>query len=129
MRHHGQTVCDDADDAELDFTRDTLTEDVVSVWSGMFGDQAPPTVLVGHSVGGAISVWAALAERIPTLAGLIVIDVVEGTALGAHPRSAADALSCSQACTIVLYAQASARQRPKPTIGEVATATQALPHA
>jgi protein phosphatase methylesterase 1 len=106
MRHHGQTVCDDSEDAELDFMRDTLKEDVLGVWSAMFADEAPPTVLVGHSVGGAIAVWAALTEGIPTLEGLIVIDVVEGTALGAHLTLSLClcCLSCSNACTTIWYA-------------------------
>jgi len=35
------------------------------------------------SMGGAIAVHAAATEQLPTLAGLIVIDVVEGTAMEA----------------------------------------------
>ena len=31
-----------------------------------------------HSMGGAIAVHAAVQELVPTLAGLVVIDVVEG---------------------------------------------------
>lgn len=38
-------------------------------------------ILIGHSLGGAIAVHAA--QNIPDLLGLVVIDVVEGTALGA----------------------------------------------
>lgn len=51
--------------------------------------QTPPTVLVGHSMGGALAVWAASKDvggGIPGVEGVCVIDVVEGTALGeAHP--------------------------------------------
>lgn len=38
-------------------------------------------VLVGHSMGGAVAVKAA--SLIPNLSGLVVIDVVEGTAMDA----------------------------------------------
>jgi len=37
-----------------------------------------PIVLIGHSMGGAIAVHTATANRLERLAGLIVIDVVEG---------------------------------------------------
>ena len=84
MRHHGETVTDDAS-ADLDFSKETLREDVVALWREMFAKEAPPTVLVGHSVGGAIAVWTACLDAqdgITSLEGLVVIDVVEGTALG-----------------------------------------------
>jgi len=45
-----------------------------------------PTVVVGHSMGGGIAVWAAAGNRIPGLAGLVVVDVVEGTAVAALPH-------------------------------------------
>lgn len=40
------------------------------------------TLIVGHSMGGGIAVWASQGKRIPSLAGCVVIDVVEGTAIG-----------------------------------------------
>lgn len=45
----------------------------------------PPTVLVGHSMGGAIAVHAAALAGIGSLAGVVVIDVVEGTAIESLP--------------------------------------------
>jgi len=36
---------------------------------------------MGHSMGGAIAVHTAFLELIPTLVGIVVIDVVEGTAI------------------------------------------------
>jgi pimeloyl-ACP methyl ester carboxylesterase len=84
MRHHGDTVEDHPDDDNLDFSKDKLSDDVVALWQAVFGEEKPPTVLVGHSVGGAIAVWTAQKGSIPSLEGLIVIDVVEGTAIGAH---------------------------------------------
>jgi hypothetical protein len=41
-----------------------------------------PTLLVGHSMGGALAVRAAASKAISGLEGVVVIDVVEGTALG-----------------------------------------------
>merc|ERR1712241_562010 len=43
----------------------------------------PEVVLIGHSMGGALAVHAALEEQISGLIGLVVVDVVEGTALDA----------------------------------------------
>ncbi|PNH04810.1 putative protein phosphatase methylesterase 1 [Tetrabaena socialis] len=45
-------------------------------------DGPPAVVLVGHSMGGGLAVWAAAARRIQRLEGVVVLDVVEGTALG-----------------------------------------------
>lgn len=41
-----------------------------------------PTLLVGHSMGGALAVRAAATRDISGLDGVVVIDVVEGTAIG-----------------------------------------------
>lgn len=62
-----------------------LCEDVVAVWRHLFEDCdfPPPTVLVGHSMGGAIAIRTAAMKQISSLKGAVVIDVVEGTALGA----------------------------------------------
>ena len=34
-------------------------QDAVAVWRAVVGEEKPPTVLVGHSLGGAIATWAA----------------------------------------------------------------------
>ncbi len=83
----------------------TMAEDVVALWHALVGlaDSGQPagedsqagssgtasssslsqaTVIVGHSMGGAIAVWAAATGRIPGLAGCCLVDIVEGTALG-----------------------------------------------
>ena len=49
----------------------------------LYGSEPPPIILIGHSMGGAIAVHTASAGYIPSLIGLAVIDVVEGTALDA----------------------------------------------
>jgi pimeloyl-ACP methyl ester carboxylesterase len=61
-----------------------MTADVVAIWSALFAS-APdrvPTLLVGHSMGGALAVRAAATKAIAGLDGVVVIDVVEGTAMG-----------------------------------------------
>lgn len=62
----------------------TLCADIVAIWNELFSkaDSPSPTILVGHSMGGAIAVRAAATKQIGSLEGVIVIDVVEGTALG-----------------------------------------------
>lgn len=64
-----------------------MTADVVGVVSSyrarLASGDAHRAVVVGHSMGGALAVHIAKTGAIPALAGLVVIDVVEGTALEA----------------------------------------------
>lgn len=61
----------------------TMTQDVVAVWQQVLGSSGHvPTLLVGHSMGGALAVRAAASQQVSGLEGVVVIDVVEGTALG-----------------------------------------------
>ncbi|KAG1657012.1 hypothetical protein FOA52_012013 [Chlamydomonas sp. UWO 241] len=92
LRGHGLTTTRDGSHDDPDFSRDTMAGDIVALWQAIFGgaDAAapPPTVLVGHSMGGALAVWAAsthVGGGIPGVEGVCVIDVVEGTALAALP--------------------------------------------
>lgn len=67
-----------------------LSNDVVSIWQEICKDkyalgeeEGPPAlILVGHSMGGAIAVHAAELNKFKTLQGVVVVDVVEGTAIG-----------------------------------------------
>ncbi|KAF6777863.1 hypothetical protein AHF37_02807 [Paragonimus kellicotti] len=77
MRGHGDTKCDDDSDLSID----TLSKDVIKIIFAMYPTEAPPIILVGHSMGGAVAVHVAHKRTIPSLAGLVVIDVVEGSAL------------------------------------------------
>lgn len=49
----------------------------------MYPENSPATILMGHSMGGAIAVHATYHGYVPSVVGLIVIDVVEGTAVDA----------------------------------------------
>lgn len=84
QRHHGLTVADTEPGDTPDFSKSTFHQDAAAVWETMFGEEKPPTVLLGHSFGGAIAVWTAKECPMLSLQGLIVIDVVEGTAIGAQ---------------------------------------------
>lgn len=57
--------------------------DVGEILAAKFPEGVPPTVLMGHSMGGAIAVHATNNNCIPSVVALIVIDVVEGTAVDA----------------------------------------------
>ena len=87
LRGHGLSRT--SDDADL--SAGTLAGDAGAVWQAIFGAEAPPTVVVGHSMGGAVAVRLCASPppglRV-CLAGIVVLDVVEGTALAslAHMR-------------------------------------------
>lgn len=79
LRGHGDSKTED----EEDLSAETMSKDVGEVVNVLFGEDPPPVVLIGHSMGGAIAVHTAVANCVPSLIGLAVIDVVEGTALDA----------------------------------------------
>ena len=87
LRGHGLTRT--SEDADL--SAETLAADATAVWLALHGAEAPPTVVAGHSMGGAVAVRlcaSAPPELRACLAGLVVLDVVEGTAMAslAHMR-------------------------------------------
>lgn len=56
--------------------------DVISLLRKSYPDKMPSMVLMGHSLGGAIAVnIASTAESDLPIIGLVVIDVVEGSAM------------------------------------------------
>lgn len=79
LRGHGNTKTKD----EFDLSAETLSKDVGDVVAAIYQDDPPPIILMGHSMGGAIAVHIAYNQLIPSLIGLVVIDVVEGTAMDA----------------------------------------------
>ncbi|XP_062153836.1 uncharacterized protein LOC133862018 [Alnus glutinosa] len=77
LRGHGKS----ASENELDLSIETMCNDVLAVLKSMYGDSPPAIVLVGHSMGGSVAVHVAAKKSLPSLAGLVVVDVVEGTAM------------------------------------------------
>ncbi|KAK4550209.1 hypothetical protein LTR36_003176 [Oleoguttula mirabilis] len=103
-RGHGSTVTRPNDDGEpisdfslatltagapiLDFSLATLTADALAMitltQTHMHWPALPPSVLIGHSLGGAIFTQLAADFALgPALIGVCVIDVVEGSAIEA----------------------------------------------
>jgi pimeloyl-ACP methyl ester carboxylesterase len=78
-RGHGDTITENDNDLSVE----TLTTDVVDLVNFVYSDQSVRIVLVGHSMGGAIAARAAYSSKIINLVGVVVIDVVEGTAMAA----------------------------------------------
>uniref|UniRef100_A0A8C9UZ16 Protein phosphatase methylesterase 1 n=1 Tax=Scleropages formosus TaxID=113540 RepID=A0A8C9UZ16_SCLFO len=66
-----------------DLSAQTMAKDVGKVLEALYGENAPPIMIIGHSMGGAIAVHTAAGNHVPSLLGLCVIDVVEGTAMDA----------------------------------------------
>ncbi|XP_072933193.1 protein phosphatase methylesterase 1 [Epargyreus clarus] len=80
IRGHGETKANNPDDLSIE----TLVGDVERVVQKLYGDEIPPLVLLGHSMGGAIAVRAAHSPVLDAyIQGVAVIDVVEGTAMEA----------------------------------------------
>ena len=89
----GRTRHDDPAEAEQ-LSLENLTADCITVLAKLFPPSLPqPTlILVGHSMGGAVVVSlchalsnAAKTGPVPRVAGVAVLDVVEGTAMSALP--------------------------------------------
>uniref|UniRef100_A0A453C1X2 protein phosphatase methylesterase-1 n=4 Tax=Aegilops tauschii subsp. strangulata TaxID=200361 RepID=A0A453C1X2_AEGTS len=77
LRGHGKSSTSD----DLDLSIETLTNDVIAVIRTLYGDPPPAIILVGHSMGGSVAVHVAARRAIRNLHGLVVVDVVEGTAM------------------------------------------------
>lgn len=79
LRGHGDSVSTN----DSDLSAETLSSDVGDVVNSLYGEDPPPIILVGHSMGGAIAVHTTERKLVPSQIGLVVIDVVEGTAMDA----------------------------------------------
>ncbi|CAB3980844.1 phosphatase methylesterase 1 [Paramuricea clavata] len=76
-RGHGDSRTSD----DLDLSIETLTDDVRCVVEALYPRDPPPIILIGHSMGGAVAVHLSAQRLLPCLVGVVVVDVVEGTAL------------------------------------------------
>lgn len=89
LRGHGATITAD----ETNLSTSVLVNDLVDLLNLLFVNHDDLTfkfVLVGHSLGGAIVVRAANDPRLaPRMSGLVVLDVVEGSALASLPSMSA----------------------------------------
>ena len=87
-RGHGSTTTAAAEDQNLDLSLETLADDLLSAilqtQRAMHWEALPPTVLVGHSLGGAVVTELARRGSLGSaLLGYAVLDVVEGSAIDA----------------------------------------------
>ncbi|XP_020110551.1 protein phosphatase methylesterase 1 isoform X2 [Ananas comosus] len=77
LRGHGKSSTENDSDLSIE----TLCNDVLAVLKTMYGDSPPAIILVGHSMGGSVAVHVAARKVMPNITGLVVVDVVEGTAM------------------------------------------------
>jgi protein phosphatase methylesterase 1 len=75
LRGHGSSTTKDDDDLSIN----TLATDVASILESVSNNRS--IIIVGHSLGGAVAVRSA--SLITNIVGVVVIDVVEGTAMDA----------------------------------------------
>ncbi|GAA5860674.1 hypothetical protein JCM3774_006247 [Rhodotorula dairenensis] len=97
-RGHGRTRLavppgDSPRDLMVDMSLSSMADDLVRLLKTIFPvrEEAPALVLVGHSMGGAVVSEASnrIQQEVTTVTGVVVIDVVEGTALEALPGMSA----------------------------------------
>lgn len=77
LRGHGKSSTEN----DIDLSIETMCNDVLAVVKALYGDSPPAIVLVGHSMGGSVAVHVAAKKVLTSVAGLVVVDVVEGTAM------------------------------------------------
>ncbi|KAJ2402115.1 Protein phosphatase methylesterase 1 [Coemansia sp. RSA 2559] len=76
-RGHGATTGDNQEDLSLQ----RQVDDLVGLLGAMFPLSQRSVVLVGHSMGGAVVAHAARSRRLRHVLGLVLIDIVEGSAI------------------------------------------------
>ncbi|KAK5984311.1 putative protein phosphatase methylesterase 1, partial [Trichostrongylus colubriformis] len=83
LRGHGQTHTQD----DRDLSAERQIRDIIAIYKAVFGtdcEEEPPLIgIVGHSMGGALAVHVVATNEIPNVVALVVIDVVEGSAMDA----------------------------------------------
>ncbi|KAI9284343.1 Alpha/Beta hydrolase protein [Umbelopsis sp. AD052] len=78
-RGHGYTQTPN----DTDLSLSTLSNDMCEVIQALYGDTKPDVIVVGHSMGGSVVVDVANRRIVPNLLGVVVLDVVEGSAMEA----------------------------------------------
>jgi pimeloyl-ACP methyl ester carboxylesterase len=81
MRGHGDTTV-----PVQGMSVENVVGDIKKVLAELYGEAIPQLVLVGHSMGGAMAIHATLALPKGKVQALVVLDVVEGTAVEALPN-------------------------------------------
>ncbi|OCF61135.1 protein phosphatase methylesterase 1 [Kwoniella mangroviensis CBS 10435] len=88
-RNHGKTSTAGPSSSEQDLSLPTLQNDFLALIQHIFPDakESPSLILLGHSMGAApiLSSAPTLQKKGYTIPGVIVLDVVEGTAIEALP--------------------------------------------
>ncbi|PNS20198.1 hypothetical protein CAC42_5648 [Sphaceloma murrayae] len=88
-REHGSTITTTSPEAaDPDFSIPALVSDALTtinlLKSHLSWSDLPPTVFIGHSLGGVVATHIASSASLgPSLIGFLVLDVVEGSALEA----------------------------------------------
>ncbi|KAJ2451636.1 Protein phosphatase methylesterase 1 [Coemansia sp. RSA 2336] len=77
FRDHGATSGKNQDNLSLE----QMVDDLVGLFAALFPDNSRDVVIVGHSMGGAVAAHAAASKRIRRVVGLVLIDIVEGSAM------------------------------------------------
>ncbi|CAI5446490.1 unnamed protein product [Caenorhabditis angaria] len=81
LRGHGDTKCED----EADLSTERQVADIISIFEKIY-DYADDidVCIIGHSMGGALAIHTAASHKLRAkISGLVVIDVVEGSAMEA----------------------------------------------
>ncbi|KAJ1764419.1 Protein phosphatase methylesterase 1, partial [Coemansia sp. RSA 1824] len=81
FRGHGATTGNNQNDLSLD----RMVDDLVGLFDALFPNNRREVVVVGHSMGGAIAAHAVSSKRIQNVRGLVLIDIVEGSAMDSLP--------------------------------------------
>ncbi|KAJ2631498.1 Protein phosphatase methylesterase 1 [Coemansia sp. RSA 1290] len=77
FRDHGATFGENQGNLSLE----QMVDDVINLFAALFPDNSRDVVIVGHSMGGAVAAHTAASKRIRRVVGLVLIDIVEGSAM------------------------------------------------
>nr|ODN99978.1 protein phosphatase methylesterase 1 [Cryptococcus depauperatus CBS 7855] len=88
-RGHGKTMTKGPKEADTDLSHNTLLTDFIALLETVFpsAKESPDLLLLGHSMGAApvLSAIPILQQKGYTIPGVVILDVVEGTAIESLP--------------------------------------------